>query len=138
MRIYLAGRYGRRQELAGCAARLRGLGHVVTSRWLEGNHEMLDESPDHEAHRQFALDDRDDLRSATTLVAFTESPGHIPNRARGGRHVELGMALERHMRVFVVGHRENVFCHLPEVTVFADFDAFMRHLIERKASTVTG
>ena len=34
LRIYLAGRYGRIEELRQCAADLQVRGHVVTSRWL--------------------------------------------------------------------------------------------------------
>ena len=83
------------------------------------------------ARRRFAQEDADDVICATVLIAFTEEPRQT--RSRGGRHVELGMALgllaAREMvegtglhysgpamkRIIVIGPRENVFTWLPEI-----------------------
>lgn len=132
MNIYLAGRYGRRCELAGYAQDLRDAGHLVTSRWLLGKHEMLDEKPSHDEAMRFALEDIQDLEAADVLAAFTESPGYQVGRGSGGRHVEFGYALAKCMEVCVIGHRENVFCHLPSVHHFNSFLDFMRHVDDRK------
>ena len=121
MKIYLAGRYGRRLELLQYATDLMAMGHEVTSRWLAGEHEMIDEQPDHESAQRFALEDLADLREANCLIAFTEEPGPVPGRARGGRHVELGYAICAGKHVCIVGHLENTFCHLPGLYAFVDF-----------------
>ena len=119
-KIYLAGRYSLRSELKAVADGLRLEGHVVTSRWLEGGHELTPEQMAVEeasdsmppSAQVFALEDREDVRDCNTLVAFTEAPG--ARYSRGGRHVELGMAIGWGKRVIVVGPAENIFHTLPQ------------------------
>ena len=111
-KIYLAGRYRRRQELARYGDELQASGHEVTSRWVYAR----DHSPDGhtsppEIRLRYAQEDYADLREADTVIAFTEQE-NTPY-SHGGRHVELGMAIALRKDVFVVGPRENVFCHLP-------------------------
>lgn len=139
-RFYLAARYSRREELLGVRDVIEGLGGVVTSRWLNGNHQLddhgvpigedgealveqhADEYPGEARHRaaklreRFAVEDVEDVRLADVLIAFTEEPR--ASASRGGRHVELGLGLAWGKRVIVVGPRENVFCWLPEVEHF--------------------
>lgn len=135
MKIYLAARYSRRLELCGYREELAALGHEVTSRWLNGSHQLDnqgipisddgerrfeegDPSVDHlRAH--FAAEDLVDVITAETLVAFTEEPRS--GNSRGGRHVELGIALGTGKRVIIVGPRENVFCWLPQVEWYPDW-----------------
>lgn len=128
MKIYLAARYSRREEMLANARILNAIGHWVTSRWINGEHEMHDDRPAPELARQFAEDDIADLEAADLVVAFTEEPGAKKGRARGGRHVELGYALGMGKQVVVVGHRENVFCHLPQVIHFEDFKRLVEWL----------
>jgi hypothetical protein len=114
----LASRYTRREELCGYRAELEAMGHEITARWLHGEHQLIDAelmtNGEHEAKRQqFALDDYADLMAADLCIAFTEPPRS--NQSRGGRHVEMGIALGAELRVMVVGFRENVFCCLPAV-----------------------
>jgi hypothetical protein len=40
MNIYLAARYSRREELCRYRESLRSLGYRITSRWLDGGHEL--------------------------------------------------------------------------------------------------
>jgi hypothetical protein len=112
MRIYIASRYDRRFEMLGVAADLMRAGHEVTSRWIEGRGgvpELL-----------AAVEDMDDLTRADCLVSFTEYPkSGVPWSARGGRHVEFGVALAAGMRLCIVGPPENIFHHLPQVRVYA-------------------
>jgi hypothetical protein len=133
MRIYLAARYGRREELLGYRSRLEAAGHRVTSRWLWEEHDLpIGASPEHGV--RFALDDYEDVRSADCLISFTEEPGKAPGgRARGGRHVEFGLALASEARLIVVGWRENVFHYLPDVEFWATFDEALAAL-EKAAS----
>lgn len=139
MRFYLAARYSRREELLGVRDVIHALGSRVTSRWLDGNHQLADDGTpignDGEAlvergsvdedsraamlRTKFATDDFEDVRWADTVVAFTEEPR--TTNGRGGRHVELGLALAWNKRVIIVGPRENVFCWMPQVEHFKDW-----------------
>lgn len=130
VKIYLAARYSRHPEMQGYAAELRELGYVITSRWINGSHQlMLDGKPlgpereamfesAHESmesqRREFAQHDWDDLMDADIVVSFTEQPRVLGN-SRGGRHVEFGAALAVGKRCVVVGFRENVFHCLNQV-----------------------
>lgn len=120
MRIYLAARYSRRLELCGYRDQLHAMGHNVQACWLDGSHQISDDGSASERaaalRAKFARDDMNDVLDCQTLIAFTEPPRS--NASRGGRHVELGIALGRLRRVMIVGPRENVFCWLPEVRQF--------------------
>lgn len=130
MRVYLAARYSRREELLGCKADLEAQGHTVTSRWLLGNHQVDDAGLSSEAKRKererFALEDWEDVTAADALIAFTEAPR--ATNSRGGRHVELGIALGRDIEVIVVGPAEHVFCCLPQVERFESWASLMADL----------
>lgn len=120
MRIYLAARYTRRMELRGYADELRAVGHEITSRWLEGDHELDDRGLSAEGSAieriRFAREDYADVAAAQLIICFTEPPRAEPSR--GGRHVEFGVALGLDKSIYVVGPRENVFYCLPWVAVF--------------------
>ncbi len=113
MKIYLASKYTRYPEMQGYRAILEQHGHVVTSRWINGNHEHTDVNADAERSR-FAEEDMDDLAEADVVLWFSE-PEKIEGRNRGGRHVEFGAALAFGMPIVVIGRKENVFHYLPEV-----------------------
>jgi len=147
MKIYLAARYSRREELCGYREQLRALGHDVQARWLNGEHQLAndgisigengealvegvlrsgerisehDQTRAAELRTQFALDDWEDVNAANLVINFTEPPRSKANR--GGRHVEYGIALANKARVIVVGHRENIFHWLPQVEFFANWE----------------
>lgn len=119
MKIYLASRYSRAPQLRECRADLESLGHVVTSRWIEGGHE-LDRNGSLEAQAsertRFATEDWSDMAAADCVISFTEEPRKT--NTRGGRHVEFGGALALGKRCIVVGWRENVFHCLSNVEFF--------------------
>jgi len=136
MKIYLAARYSRREELAAYRTELEALGHTVQARWLNGENgdalvegtlrsgEQLSEHEQTERaaalRTKFALDDWEDVNAAELVINFTEPPRSKANR--GGRHVEYGIALANKARVIVVGHRENIFHWLPVVEFCATWD----------------
>lgn len=122
MKIYLAGMYARRLELSGHAGVLRGMGHAIVCRWLDGGDGEDDRDPPHHLARQYAEDDFSDVDAADALVLFGEPAGEsVPGASRGGRFAELGYALAKGKRVYVVGHRENIFCHHPDVWFVESF-----------------
>lgn len=136
MKIYLAARYSRREELCNYRDQLHALGHHVQARWLDGEHQISDngapignqgealvEGDDGGTSIQacalrsrFAQDDWDDVNAAETVICFTEPPRSAASR--GGRHVEYGIALANRVRILVVGYRENIFHWLPQVEFF--------------------
>jgi len=128
MKIYLAARYDRREELCHYADKLRGEGYTVDCRWLNGSHQLHPGAEKVEAAEDtmpmeagaFAQDDIEDLRNADILIFFSERPS--ANSKRGGCHVEFGIALALGHRLIVVGARENVFHCLPDVEQYHCFD----------------
>lgn len=122
-KIYLAARYSRREELCKYRNVLQAQGHIITSRWLNGGHEITKEGStqaDQESRAQFAQEDWDDLMKADVCISFTEEPRKTATR--GGRHVEFGAAYASGIRCIVVGHRENVFHCLPDVQFCKTFE----------------
>lgn len=134
-KIYLAARYSRFPEMQQYAQDLTVRGHTVTSRWILGDHDIcahgLSSAPQYMP--QFAQEDWEDLIVADTVISFTEAPDiAIPGRGRGGRHVELGVALAMQKRCIVIHHRENVFHWIPTVEFYATWDEFLLILNENK------
>ena len=128
MKIYLAARYGRREEMCRYRVELQAIGVSVTSRWLNGNRDGVLETV-------AAREDIEDIRLADTLIAFTEHPEMTgPGRNRGGRHVEMGYALALSKPVIVCGHLENVFCYLPNVSYFSEWPDLFAELCRIAAS----
>jgi hypothetical protein len=125
MKIYLASRYSRREELCGYRSELEAMGHEVTSRWLNGNHQIDDAGLSLEAaaaeRTRFAQEDWDDLMAADCCISFTEAPRS--SNSRGGRHVEFGAAMAAGKVCVVIGPRENVFHCLPDVWWYPEWAA---------------
>jgi hypothetical protein len=127
MRIYLAARFGRWPEMTYRARDLQAHGHVVTSRWHQGI-----AKPAHPRDRSLlsgdlcrvAQEDLGDIGRADAVILFTEYGKHFA----GGRHVEAGFALALNKRLFVVGPRENVFYHLPQVVQTNTWQELLKHL----------
>lgn len=126
MRAYLAGRYGRREELADVARKLRDRGIDVQADWLSGAH---DDTPDSQA----AALDLADVDECHVLIAFTELPG-VDGRARGGRHFEAGYAHALGKPVIVIGPAENVFYSL----AFERFESLSEFFLALEGGTLPG
>lgn len=146
MKIYLAARYSRRVELCGYRKQIIDIGHTVTSRWLNGEHQISDsgkpigetgellvegddESSSHCAaalRSKFQNEDFIDVITSELCISFTEKPrsGH----SRGGRHVEFGIALGRMLRCWVIGHRENIFHWNEDVRFFETWEESLEKL----------
>jgi hypothetical protein len=110
MKIYLASRYGRREELKQYSAQLEKFGHTVTARWLSGDRDTCDDStPNSELWQKWAREDIEDIRTCDTFIVFTGAGSRL-----GGAHVETGIALALGKDVFIIGPRVNVFHHLAD------------------------
>lgn len=153
MKIYLAARYSRREELCRYRAELEAMGHTVTSRWLNGSHQISksgipigdhgealvegdagEESPAAAKLRaHFVTEDVADVNACDILISFTEPPRSALGN-RGGRHVEFGIALGICRELWVVGHRENLFHWLPCVMFFPTWEGAKAAIKEREKS----
>lgn len=159
MRIYLAARYSRREELCGYREQLRAAGHTVQAVWLDGEHQISDTGKPIGEHgealvegtlrpgerlsqedmsaraaalrQKFAQDDFRDVTMCELLIAFTEPPRS--GNSRGGRHVELGIALGHMKRVWIVGPRENIFCWLDDVRQFDNWQECLAALTRERS-----
>jgi len=82
MKIYLAGSFSRRSELAAYGAELRALGHDVTSRWHEGERHQASEEEllgeDQTIAIRLASEDWEDLEKAELVIAFSDR--QLPKR----------------------------------------------------------
>lgn len=124
MRIYIAALYGRMLEMRTYAADLRAMGHVVTSRWVDG--EEIGKSLDDAANM-----DLQDLAGAVCCLSFTQPEGSA--NTGGGRHTEFGLALAYDLMCVIVGDREQVFHHLPEVIHFPTWDEARTYFREHRS-----
>ena len=128
MKIYLAATYSRHPEMREVRSTLESLGHIVTGRWINGNHEVTNKSYDRQGEI-FAIEDYEDLVASELVISFTEEPRSTSGRGRGGRHVEFGIALALNKSLVVIGHRENVFHYLPQVQFFPSFELYVTQLV---------
>lgn len=126
--VYLAAPYSSKEEIRRYAAQLNTLGLEVTAQWLDEPHAATIPftSRDPEELREFARRDVDDIARADAFVFFSLDPEQ-PTK-RGGRHVELGIALAMKKRIIVVGPRENIFHFLPEIEVAPTWDQAIERL----------
>lgn len=131
-RVYLAARYGRRDELNGYRERLHRDGLEVTSHWLTADPPAPIAALTDAHWRDLAEADIDDICRADALIAFAEEA----EGGGGGRHVELGVALALDKLVVVVGRPEHLFHRLPQVRVALDWEG--AHATLREAASRAG
>lgn len=118
--IYIAARFSKRPIANALANCLQQRGMTITSRWVkpETNHilptGLFQQASDSERQR-FALEDISDLRNCDTIISLQEEPR---NNGRGGRHIEFGYAIALYKKLIVIGPKETVFHHLPEIIWF--------------------
>jgi hypothetical protein len=114
MKFYLASRFSRMTEMRKYKADLEAAGHTVVARWITGAHPLGGDVA------RYAAEDVEDVVAADCIISFTEQPRS--SNSNGGRHVEHGIAIGFEKRLVVVGHRENVFHHLPGVEFFETWE----------------
>lgn len=125
--IYIAARFSRRHEAHALGKQLQALGHTITSRWIlpEADHVIpagqSQQAADKE-RRRFATEDVADVLACDWMISLMEEPR---SNGRGGRHVEFGIALGLRRRLTIIGPRETVFHHLPEVEHFDTVEQFL-------------
>lgn len=133
--IYLAGSYSRRREIQGYAKEMEALGYRIGAEWVMAGHELPEfASPLTilRSQQQWAIADYHDIFNARTVINFTEPASGPKNRKRGGRHVELGMALALSgsnglppKAIILIGPCENIFHSLPIIQHFDTWEKFL-------------
>lgn len=118
MKFYLAAPFAKRLEMHQYRNELQGLGHIVTSTWLD----QTDDTKTDAELGVIAIDDIFDIEKADAIICFTQTPGPYYT---GARHVEFGMALAYGMRCIVIGYRENAFYNHPQVEFYETWQEFM-------------
>ena len=106
MKVYLAAPYSMREEIEIIAFEFERASHTVTSRWVHGG-EFNKSGPD------AARMDCDDVLAADVLILKTFPRGTMVTG--GGRHFEFGLAYGHDKDCIIVGEREHIFCHLPDI-----------------------
>ncbi len=119
MKLYLAARFRRREELVGYADQIKSMGHEITSSWVYGGEDGM-------TFNQIAQLDISDVMKSDGLVGFGEIYG--AEFSGGGRHAEFGAALALNKKLYVVGGKEHVFHWYPGVIDFPRFDHFLNYL----------
>jgi hypothetical protein len=124
LKVYMAARFSRRDELREYVPFLVNLGIDVTSRWLHEVGPLDGKMSNHTARflGDTALVDYEDIERADAILLFSEDP--LVGFVRGGRHVEFGIALGLGKNVYVIGPKENIFHYMPGVEHFASLEAF--------------
>lgn len=124
----MAARFSMKPEIAEKAEELREMGIEITSRWLAETAAPTAQLGDFDDPylTQTAEVDVEDINEGEGLVFFSVPPT-MPV-ARGGRHVEFGMALALKKAIYVVGPKENIFHYLPQVRVFATWEDFITYI----------
>jgi hypothetical protein len=105
--------------MVGYANRLRELGCEITAQWVDGSEEG-------QPLTENAIMDFEDVMRADLVVSFTEPYGS--KNKGGGRHTELGMAYALGIDNWIIGEREQIFHHLPEIRQFDSFEDVVQEL----------
>lgn len=127
MKIYIASRYSRRDEMRTVALALQAAGATVTSHWLSEDKPLQTQMGDDSDtfYIETSRIDLMDVDAADVVLFFAEDPHEgVP---RGGRHVEFGYALGKGKSISVIGPKENVFHYHPRVHHYTTLTAFMEY-----------
>ena len=116
MKVYLAAPFADRPKMEVIADALKPKGFEIVSRWVYGGETGL-------TRQQIAVLDLADVEIADVVVSFTFPRGTLSTG--GGRHVEFGYALARGKQLVLIGERENVFHHFPNVSAFPTVEAWL-------------
>lgn len=124
-KVYLSSSFAARGKTSERAARLDALGYTITSSWLR--EPVIEHDDQHEdwLKRARANDDVEDVRRSDAVVIFTGI-----DSTSGGLHVELGLAIANHKRIYVVGPLLNVFMYRNDVTHYQDWATLLNELRE--------
>ncbi len=134
MKIYIAAKIHRREELQALAHKLVARGHGVPSRWL------WEEGTGEKAPVVCAIHDIEDIDNADTVIFIGEPRGS--KNTGGGRWFELGYAYAMGDKILIAllnkesvaehdfltdGH-ESVFTTLPSIITFYSEEDLLKYI----------
>jgi len=129
IKIYLASRYSRREEMEVHARDLQDLGFEIASKWVWGAQDIL---ANPQEAKQMATQDRADVLRSDLVINFAEAKE--VDYPRGSRHTEFGMAYQAGKVCYVVGRwgteLENIFHNLEGVVIFENWETIYAHLTQ--------
>jgi nucleoside 2-deoxyribosyltransferase len=132
LKVYVAARYGRKEEARKISTALESYGFHVVSTWTKEEYPpsiTLDElNP--ETLREIANKDIEEIRSCDALVLLSD--GQKTGVPRGGKHVEFGIAMALRKKIYVLGEAENIFQYTESASVVQDFDILLARLFDCK------
>jgi len=117
MNIYIAAKFEMRPVLRALVPQIRSLGHAITATWISREEMHLPQS-------MIAIDDLDGIEEADLLILDSTFSGG------SGREVELGYALAKGKRIWMIGPAVNVFHHHQDIIHFNDWQQVMKQLQE--------
>ncbi len=110
MKVYLAAKFGEKNEMRDWARMIEDAGHQVVSSWLDEKHDS-DAEASEEVMIAAAKQNMLDVLEADVLVTKSQAQGTA--HTGGGRHFEFGFAVAEGIDVIVVGPKgEHVFHYL--------------------------
>ena len=116
MKVYLAARFDRKDEMKKLSLILISLGIGVTSRWLDEVSNTLCFAQRERFMEDTAQIDADDVYAADTLVRFSDDlslPVVSSRWCTGSRMEETGMAYAWGKRIVIVGGNQSLFDRFP-------------------------
>lgn len=116
--MYIAGSWGRQEELRKEEAIFNTFGVHVTSRWLHEPGSVGTPTPEY--LKRTAQDDIDDLDRSNVLVLYSNGRGS--ETIGGGRFFEAGYMFHRNLPIITVGEREMIFQYLSETDLVYQVD----------------
>jgi hypothetical protein len=132
VKIYLAGPVSRRIELKMRRDQLLGLGHQVTSTWLDAKRlppTALENAPWLAA--EMATRAHADIVQSDALALFTSDLSHGCGAADAALGFAVALKAQQDMWVALIGPAENLWhCH-PDVDRYAFWDRFTAHLAHK-------
>lgn len=137
MRVYFTARFSRRHECHALGKILEKHGHTIVSRWTlpDSDHVLpggMSEQAEDSERERFAVEDLGDVEIAQWCISLMEQPR---NDGRGGRLIEhahaycmLKFGINDMQKITIIGPRETVFHHLPEIEHFNTVEDFYESL----------
>jgi len=118
-KVYLGGRYRRRESLFELGQYLEKDGFQIMSSWIHPQHR---ESTSALSDKEHALQDLQDIENSHWCIFLMENPR---GDSRGGRHVEFGYALALQKFITIIGPEETIFHSVGSVHRFLSIKDFL-------------
>jgi predicted metal-dependent HD superfamily phosphohydrolase len=112
MKVYLAARFDRKDEMKALSLLLNELGIECTSRWLDEKTAPKGKKNYERFITNTAQIDADDVYAADTLIRFSDdlSTTKVPSRwCTSSRFEETGMAYAWGKKIIIVGGHQSLF-----------------------------